>query len=98
MEIAEAMFALEAVWISSVVEARRSICSLRADRRDGDGLASGAEGLGERELTRIAIALITSASCALIPVANVRHSNMLHRREWLGSVLGGKRECSASSF
>ena len=46
MEIAEAVFALEAVWISSVVEARRSIWSLRADRRDGDGLASGAEGLG----------------------------------------------------
>jgi len=76
MVAADLLLESVAALISSTIVARRSICCCIG--ANVEGMASTEVGvLGERDSTMRAVALITSATWALTPVANVRHRRVL---------------------
>ena len=97
MVIADLLLESVAALISSTIIVRQSICCCIG--ANAGGVASAGVGMpGERDSTMRVVALITSATWALTPVANVRHRRVLQIWVWLGSVLSDRKPCSTRSL
>ena len=97
MVTADLLLESVAALISSIIMVRQSICCCIG--ANAGGVASAGVGMpGERDSTMRAVALITSATWVLTPVANVRHRRVLQIWVWLGSVLSDRKPCSTRSL